>query len=604
MRSIRVVLGQIKPRKGDVAWNAGAVRQALDPEADLVVLPETVLTGYFVEGAAREVALSREGLMDALGKPPAGCGCDVALGFYEKDDAGVYNSAAYLTPRGGRYHVVHVHRKLFLPTYGLFDEGRFVQPGREVRAFDTRFGRTGLLVCEDLWHSLPATVLALDGAELILCAAASPARGFAPSLGASTAAQPANLDEWDRAAARAAREHGVFVMVSQLVGSEGGKLFSGGSTAWGPGGDVLARGPLFAEGAAAVATRSGEVGRVRAREPFLADLRTALPDLRRSMDRAAEAGGVGEASGPGAFRGEPGPSAGEGEPPVRGGEPLVRGGEPLVRELEAGLAIDPALVETALLAFIEDEVVRRRGFARVVVGVSGGVDSAVSLVLACRALGPENVVGFRLPDAVSSVASLDHASLVLDACGVEARTLDVAGAVDGYLAAHEAEASALRRGNVAARIRAAVLFDQSAKLAALPLGTGNKSERLLGYFTWHADDAPPVNPLGDLFKTQVLTLARHLGVPDEIVSKPPSADLAPGVHDEDELGISYRRADPILLGLVRGHSPQALAAGGFAAADVEVVRRRLAGTHWKRRPPASAVLSNSSAESYLRPLDY
>lgn len=585
MRSIRVVLGQIKPRKGDVAWNVGAVRKALDPEADLVVLPETVLTGYFVEGAAREVALSREGLADALGEPPGGCGCDVALGFYEKDDGGVYNSAAYLTPRDGRYHVVHVHRKLFLPTYGLFDEGRFVQPGREVRAFDTRFGRTGLLVCEDLWHSLPATVLALDGAGLILCAAASPARGFAPRPGASTAAQPANLDEWDRTAARAAREHGVFVMVSQLVGSEGGKLFSGGSTAWGPGGDLLARGPLFAEGAAAVATRSGEVGRVRAREPFLADLRTALPDLRRSMDRAAEA------SGPGAFRGEP-------------GEPSAGGGEPLVRELEAALVIDPALVETALLAFIEDEVVRRRGFARVVVGVSGGVDSAVSLMLACRALGPENVVGFRLPDAASSAAGFEHASLVLDACGVEAQTLDIAGAVDGYLAAHETEASGLRRGNVAARVRAAVLFDQSAKLAALPLGTGNKSERLLGYFTWHADDAPPVNPLGDLFKTQVLTLARHLGVPNEIVSKPPSADLVPGVHDEDELGISYRRADPILLGLVRGHAPQALAAGGFSAADVEVVRRRLSGTHWKRRPPASAVLSNSSAESYLRPLDY
>lgn len=596
MRPTRVVLAQIKPRKGDVARNAGAVRRTLTPEADVVVFPETALTGYFVEGGAREVALGREGLARALGEPPPGCGCDVVLGFYEKDDAGVYNSAAYLTPRGGRYQVVHVHRKMFLPTYGLFDEGRFVRPGREVRAFDTRFGRTGLLVCEDLWHSLPATILALDGAGLILCAAASPARGFAPRPDASTAARPANLDEWDRAAARTAREHGVFVMVSQLAGSEGGKLFSGGSTARGPGGDLLARGPLFAEGVVSVSMRSDEIGRVRAREPFLADLRAALPHLRPWLDRAGARGGAADPDGSSASEAvapSPEPFRAESD-----------GAGALRRALEKALAIDPALVETALLAFLQDEVAGRRGFARVVAGVSGGVDSAVSLILACRAFGPENVVGLCLPDSATGPVALAHAKLLLDACGAETRTLDIAGAVDGYLAAHEADAPGLRRGNFAARVRAAVLFDQSAKLAALPLGTGNKSERLLGYFTWHADDSPPVNPLGDLFKTQVLTLARHLGVPDEIVSKPPSPDLVPGVHDEDELGLPYRRADPILLGLVRGHAPEALAAGGFAAADVEIVRRRLSSTHWKRRPPASAVLSNSSTESYLRPLDY
>lgn len=603
MRSTRVVLAQIKPRKGDVAWNAGAARKALDPEADLVVFPETVLSGYFVEGGAREVALTREGLARALGEPPPGCDCDVALGFYEKDDWGVYNSAAYLTPRGARYHVVHVHRKVFLPTYGLFDEARFVEPGREVRAFDTRFGRMGLLVCEDLWHSLPATVLALDGAGLILCAAASPARGFAPRPDASTA-RPRNLDEWDRTAARTAREHGVFVMVSQLAGSEGGKLLSGGSTAWGPGGELLARGPLFAEGAAGALVRPCEIGRIRARQPFLADLRAALPHLRRSLDLATEARDGTEASGAPVVRNvAPAPES----PGTESGfEPQAPsdGDGSLSRRLESALVVDLALVETALLAFIQDEVARRRGFSRVVVGVSGGVDSAVVLLLACRALGADNVFGFRLPDAASSADGLANAALVLEAAGVRARTLAVAGVVDGYLAACEADASGLRRGNFAARVRAAVLFDQSAKLTALPLGTGNKSERLLGYFTWHADDAPPVNPLGDLFKTQVTALARHLGVPNEIVSSPPSADLVPGVHDEDELGISYRRADPILLGLVRGHAPRALVAGGFSVEDVEVVRRRLAGTHWKRRPPASAVLSGSSTESYLRPLDY
>ena len=123
---------------------------------------------------------------------------------------------------------------------------------------------------------------------------------------------------------------------------------------------------------------------------------------------------------------------------------------------------------------------------------------------------------------------------------------------------HEADLSPLRRGNLAARLRSVILFDQSAKFGALPLGTGNKSERLLGYYTWHADDSPPINPLGDLFKTQVWDLARHLGVPDVIIDKPASADLVRGVHDEDELGISYHRADPILHWLLNGYSADEL----------------------------------------------
>ena len=168
---------------------------------------------------------------------------DVALGFYELWRHRLYNSVAYLTPREGRYEPVHVHRKMFLPTYGVFEEGRFVEPGRDVKAFDTRFGRMGMLICEEMWHSLPSTILALDGAELILCVSASPAREFAPGGGL-----PGNLQRWDQLAPASAREHGVFLVVSQLVGSEGGKVFPGGSIAVGPEGSILARGPLLEEG--------------------------------------------------------------------------------------------------------------------------------------------------------------------------------------------------------------------------------------------------------------------------------------------------------------------------------------------------------------------
>jgi NAD+ synthase len=150
-----------------------------------------------------------------------------------------------------------------------------------------------------------------------------------------------------------------------------------------------------------------------------------------------------------------------------------------------------------------------------------------------------------------------------------------------------------------------VLFDQSARERALPLGTGNKTERLLGYFTWHADDSPPINPLGDLFKTQVWELARHIGVPAEIVGKPASADLIEGQTDENDFGISYARADQILNWLVSGYSPDDVIAHGFSEHEVSLVQKRLSSTHWKRKLPTVAMLSPSAiGETYLRPVDY
>jgi len=176
--------------------------------------------------------------------------------------------------------------------------------------------------------------------------------------------------------------------------------------------------------------------------------------------------------------------------------------------------------------------------------------------------------------------------------------------VDGFYGDRET-ADATRRGNVMARVRMVALFGLSAKYRALPLGTGNKSERLLGYYTWHADDAPPVNPLGDLFKTQVLALAKHLGLPDEIVGKAPSADLVEGQTDEGDLGISYERADRILDALLAGYEPDEIRAQGFSAEEIQRVQTRLEGTHWKRQLPTVAMLSATTiGESYLRPVDY
>jgi NAD+ synthetase len=209
-----------------------------------------------------------------------------------------------------------------------------------------------------------------------------------------------------------------------------------------------------------------------------------------------------------------------------------------------------------------------------------------------------------MPYRTSSPESLAHAQLVIDTLGIQSVTVDISAAVDAYFA-QVGEGDSHRKGNVMARQRMIVLFDLSQQHRALPLGTGNKSERLLGYFTWHADDSPPVNPLGDLFKTQVWALARHVGVPEVIVVKPATADLTTGQTDEGDLGLAYARADRILYYLLRGLTPAEIGARGFAEDEVALVRRRLETTHWKRRMPTVAMLSHTAiGEFYLRPVDY
>jgi NAD+ synthase (glutamine-hydrolysing) len=476
-----------------------------------------------------------------------------------------------------------------------------------MRAFDTPWGRAAILVCEDAWHSLSGTVAALDDAQLIFLSSAAPARGVWPRDDAIPG--PASVARWERLVRDIAEEHGVFVTFSNLVGSEGGKMFPGASMVMGPRGDARVRAPVWDEAIVTATIDLDDLGRARADAPLLADLRTALPHLRDLLD-AVDRDGVRHP-----VDWDPAPTEPRDAAPIVRADvtsrdqaselpaPCIVRGDEASRGGPPPLEIDAALVERWLVAFIRDEM-QRRGFTRAVVGLSGGVDSAVTTYLAARALGPGNVVAIKLPYRTSSPASLEHAQLVIDALGVEARTLDISAAVDGYLT-HEPDADPARRGNVMARLRMTALFDLSSRYRALPFGTGNKTERLFGYFTWHADDSPPINPLGDLFKTQVWSLARHLGVPDVIVTKPASADLIVGQTDEGDFGISYAKADQILNWLLSGYTPDALVQRGFDEAEVSLVRRRLESTHWKRRLPTVAMLSPTAiGESYLRPVDY
>lgn len=258
---------------------------------------------------------------------------------------------------------------------------------------------------------------------------------------------------------------------------------------------------------------------------------------------------------------------------------------------QVNLRINTELARRLLTAFIRSEITRV-GLSRAVVGVSGGVDSALVCFLAAEALGPENVLAVRMPYRTSSPESLEHAQLVIEATGVRSLTVEITPLVEPYFERFP-DMDKRRRGNMMARARMMVLYDQSAAFGGLVVGTGNKTEILLGYSTLYGDSAYAINPIGDLYKTQVWQLAEAVGVPEVIVRKPPTADLWAGQTDEAELGFTYREVDQLLYLLVdRRYTPQECIEAGFAPDFVQAVVERVRRNHFKRLMPPIAKLSN------------
>jgi NAD+ synthase len=263
------------------------------------------------------------------------------------------------------------------------------------------------------------------------------------------------------------------------------------------------------------------------------------------------------------------------------------------------LLLNTAFVRKILVEFLRDEVTKA-GFRRCVVGLSGGVDSAVVAFLAAEALGAANVRGVMLPYRTSSATSIDHAVLVASASGIETETVDISPMVDAYLARMPG-VERVRAGNIMARMRMVVLYDLSARDGALVLGTSNKTELLLGYGTQHGDLASAVNPLGDLFKTQVWQLASALGVPAPVVEKKPSADLWEGQTDEEEFGFGYSEADRLLFAMVdQRRTETELAAMGFEEGLVARIATMIRRSQFKRRPPIIAKVSTRTINVEFR----
>ncbi len=258
---------------------------------------------------------------------------------------------------------------------------------------------------------------------------------------------------------------------------------------------------------------------------------------------------------------------------------------------EVDLTIDTNLARQILTGFLKTEI-RRTGFDHAIVGLSGGIDSALSCYLAAEALGAENVLAVRLPYQSSTAESFEHAQLVIDHLGVQSVTIPITEMVEP-LFKRDPTMNSLRKGNIMARARMIILYDQSEVFKGLVVGTGNKTEILLGYTTLYGDSACALNPLGDLYKTQVRQLAKALSVPQPILDKPPTADLWQGQTDEGELGFTYAEVDKLLYLLVdQRFSPQDCVEAGFEEEFVQKVVERIRRNHFKRVLPPIAKLTN------------
>jgi NAD+ synthase len=256
----------------------------------------------------------------------------------------------------------------------------------------------------------------------------------------------------------------------------------------------------------------------------------------------------------------------------------------------SGVRVNAKLVRDLLVRFLADET-SSAGFSRAVVGLSGGVDSAVVAALAAKALGSRNVLGVLMPYRLSNPESATHAALMAEKLGIRRETVDITAMTDGYCDQYKVREK-VRRGNVLARMRMIVLYDLSARENALVLGTSNKTEIMLGYGTLHGDMASAINPIGDLYKSQVWQLAEELGIPTPIVKKKPSADLWDGQTDEGEMGFLYRDVDRLLYFMIDERRTDAdLLKMGFRTPFIGKVKELIRKNQFKRRPPLIAKIS-------------
>jgi len=556
----RIALGQINPTVGDFELNASLILQRVqEAEAagcNLILFPELSLCGYPPEDLLLKPAFVAENHRQLLMLASRVPDILAVVGFAD-GRGGVYNAAAAI--RNGR--ILGVHHKIWLPNYSVFDEKRYFQPGNRPLMLEINGYRIGVNICEDIWiaNSVAEYQAIVGGASLVCNISASPYHAN-------------RRKERQQMLSTRAKTCGAHIAYVNMVGGQDELVFDGGSFIYGPDGELLARGPLFEE------------------HLLIADIELERQPVREQQiyfDREYQLEFV---------------PAGEMQPPP--GKPVPPKIAPAPSELEEILS---ALVLGTC------DYVCKNGFRKAVIGLSGGIDSALTAAIAVRALGKDNVIGVLMPSRFSSKESLEDAQHLAANLGIKTHTVSIEEIVQAY----EQALAPIFRGtkrditeeNLQARARGNLLMALSNKYGWLVLTTGNKSETSVGYCTLYGDMAGGFAVLKDVFKTRVYELAEYLNrdrevIPQRILTKPPSAELKPDQKDEDSLP-PYELLDRILVEYIeRDRSVSEIIAMGFDPKVVNEVALLVNRNEYKRRqaPPGIRITPKAFGRDWRMPI--
>jgi NAD+ synthase (glutamine-hydrolysing) len=565
----RLALAQLNTTVGDIAGNRDRIIQTLrcaeELGAELVAFPELALTGYPPEDLLLKPAFIRDNLAALQGIARATRDTLVVVGFVDRTDD-IFNAAAVLY----RGQVVHIYHKQFLPTYGVFDEDRYFRPGWEAPVFRLGEVAIGVNVCEDIWYAVgPTNAQSLAGAELIV------------NINASPFADQKLAFRKKMLATRAADNHAIVAYVN-AVGGQDELVFDGSSLVFDPGGELVCQGRAFEEDLLLVDLDVAGVFRERLHDP-----RRRKEHLRQEADRPAQIIQI-DTQRPVTHR------------PWLPPRPSVPG----MSELEQ--------MYRALVLGTRDYVCKT-GFNKVVLGLSGGIDSSLVATIAADALGPENVLGLSMPSRYSTEHSKDDAAELARALGIEYRVVSIEpgfrGMLDTLAEVFEGRDPDVTEENLQARVRGQVLMGISNKFGHLVLTTGNKSEMAVGYATLYGDMAGGFAVIKDVLKTRVYELCRYRNslspvIPENVLQKAPSAELRPDQTDQDSLP-PYDVLDPILVAYVEEDRPlEQIVQMGFDRELVERVVGLVDRAEYKRRqaPPGVKISSRAFGRDRRLPI--